>query len=506
MQAANRVAINTAVQYIQLVLNVVIGLFSVRIILDSLGTIDYGVYNLLGGVIGLLAFINSSLSQTSVRYISVSLGKKDIEDLRRTFNACFSLHLSMAFVMAIILEVIGLFLFDGFLDIPEDRVFAAKLVYHCMVFTLFLQITVSPFSAMLVAHEKFVYTSSIGILNALCKLGIALMISYTTKDKLVLYGALMALLVVIDVSLYVGYIFIKYGKEVSFKHVELSRIKGVMGFAGWTLFDVLGSVFNRQGYAVLLNKYFGPATNTVYALAGQVEGHLYTMSSSVINTMKPQIMKSQGSGDTQRALRLSLTSGKFGCSMMSLLAIPIIILMPEVLDIWLKEVPEGTVLFSRLMVIACMFNQVTMGLVAANQAIGKIKWFSIIVSCTRMAALPISVLFCIFGAPSYIPMIVFAVCETLASFSRVLVMSKLSSLRIYDFMKSVMLQILPPMILSAIAGVVLHTLVHGLLGMAIVTVCSALVYALVFYLIGMTSVEKSLLINIVKQYVPKHNK
>lgn len=503
MNPANRVAINTVVQYIQLVLNVLIGLISVRIILESLGTIDYGVYNLLGGVIAMLSFVNSSLSQTSIRYISVSLGKRDIGDLKKTFCSCFYLHLFIAIALVVVLEAIGLFLFNGFLDIPEDRIFAAKIVYHCMVFTLFLQVAATPFNAMLVAHEKFIYTSCIGILNALCKLGIAIMILNTMYDKLISYGMLMALVVVIDVSLYILFVLVRFNKELSLRGIEIFRIKQLLGFAGWTLFDVLGSLFNRQGYAIVLNKFFGPATNAIYALAGQVEGPLYSMSSSVNNTMKPQILKSQGAGDTSRVLRLSLTSGKFGCSMMSLLAIPIIILMPEVLDLWLKEVPDGTVFFSRIMLLACMSNQLTMGLVAANQAIGEIKWFSIVVSCTRMAALPISIVFCLFGASSYIPMIVFAVCETLASFSRVLVMSKISNLKISDFFRSVVFQMLPPILFSAFVGILLHFLFSGYVGMIVVAAGSAISYVLLFYLLGMTDVEKNLLINILSNYVKK---
>lgn len=501
MQTANRVAKNTIVQYIRLMLSVLIGLFSIRIILNSLGASDYGVYNLLGGTIGLLTFISNSLSQTSIRFISVSLGKNDIADIRKTFNACFTLHLIIAGILVAILEIIALFLFNGFLNIPKDRVISAQIVYHCMVLTLFLNVAVTPFKAVLVAHEKFMYTACIGIFDVLCKLAIALIISIAFIDKLILYGILMALIVIIDVSLYIGYVLFKYREEISIRNNSKKDIINVVGFAGWTLLDVFASVINRQGYAVLLNKFFGPVTNAVYALAGQVEGNLYTVSSSVMETIKPQIMKSQGAGDANRVLRLSMTAGKFGFSMMSLLSIPLIVMMPEVLDLWLKDVPQGTVLFSRLLVIACMFEQLTRGLVHANQAIGNIKWFCIIVSTIRMTAMPISLICFLCGAPAYTAIIVFLCCETLGSFSRVIVMSKTTDLKILNFVKSVFFQIIPPFIVAFIVSWISYRFFHDIEGMIAVCFITATTYILLLYTVGLTKEERMSINGMIKSLI-----
>ncbi|MGV8135436.1 MAG: lipopolysaccharide biosynthesis protein [Mangrovibacterium sp.] len=490
MNSASRVAINTSVQYIQLILNVLIGLFSVRIILESLGASDYGIYNLLGGVIGLLTFISSSLSQTSIRFISVSLGKNDISATRKTFNACFSLHLIMAILLVVVLEVVSIFLFNGFLNIPKERIHAAQMIFHCMVFTLFLNIAITPFRAILVAHEKFIFTSGIGILDSVCKLLIAIIIARASIDKLKLYGVLVATLVSIDVILYSAYAILKYRKEISLEKPNKGDLCSVMGFAGWTLFDVIGSVANRQGYAVLLNKFFGPVTNAVFALAGQVEGHLYIVSSSVIDTMKPQIMKTYGAGETDRTFRLSMTAGKFGFSMMSLLSIPLIVMMPEILSLWLKDVPEGTALFARLIVLACMFEQLTRGLVYANQAVGNIKWFSIIVSTIRMSALPVSWILFHFGATSYVAMVVFLVCEIVGSFSRVAVMSKIADLKISVFIFTVLFQIFPPVVVAFCVCIVSYCYVGGIIGIIIASILTALSFALVLYGLGLTSEEK----------------
>ena len=490
MQTANRVAINTVVQYIQLVLNVVIGLYSVRVILNALGASDYGIYDVISGVVSLLTFISTSLSQTSMRFISVSLGADNNYQTGHTFGVCFWLHLYIALALVGILLMLSFFLFDGFLKIPEDRIDTARLLYYCMVFGLFLQVSVTPFNAMIAAHEKFVFISVVHILDSLCKLGIAFIIAMTSWDKLLLYGILMVGITCLNVLCYVLYVFTKYREKVSVRRVGVSEMKEVTGFAGWTLLDVLGSVATRQGYAILLNTFFGTVTNAVFALARQIEGHMYTISASVINTMKPQIMKSQGSGDTSRVFRLSLTAGKFGFSMMSLVSIPLLVMMPEVLTIWLKEVPDGTVLFSRLMITACMFEQLTRGLVYANQAVGNIKWFSITISTIRILALPISWLFFYFGAPAYVAIIVFLVCETIGSFSRVFILSRISDFEIVSFVQSVFLQLLPPFLLALSVCVVGYHFVNGLWGMLIVAMLTIACYITVMLFYGLTNDER----------------
>ncbi len=507
MNSANRVAFNTALQYIQLVVNVGIGLFTIRIILGALGKVDYGIYNLIGGVITLITFISTSLSQTSIRFLSVSIGKRDLEDTRKTFASCFSMHFYMAVFLCVVLEIVGFFLFDGFLNIPYERIYAARVVFQCMTVTLFLHVSRTPFMALIYVHEKFHITTSLAMMDSFLKLIIAVIVSHAGNDRLALYGVLMATLTAVHSAGYLLYDFFKYKNLIWLHFTPLSQIRDVFFFAGWTLLDVFGSVANRQGYQVILNKFFGPVTNSVFALAGQVEGHLFMVSNSVISTMKPQIMKSFGAGDIQRTFRLSMTAGKFGFSMMSLLAIPILITLPELLQIWLVDVPDGTVFFARMMVTACMFEQMTRGLVYANQAFGNIKWFSIIVSTIRMTALPVSIVMFLCGLPTEYGMIAYLCCEIAASFSRIIVMKHTSGLNVRDFMRSVYLQLIPPFIVSLFVGVAVYHFKQGLLGIALVTIVSICLYLLLFYKYGLSNIERNTLLGIldsVKKKI-KHN-
>lgn len=508
MQSANRVAVNTVIQYIQLIVNVLVGLISVRLILGALGRDDYGIYSLVAGVIALISFISTSIAQTSVRYISVSLGTGDVKAVKETVSSCFSLHLYMSLVLVALLEALAPFLFNGFLNIPESRLTAAKIVYHCMVFTLCLNISNSPFNAVLYAHEKFIVTSSIAILNAVLKLFIALYISIVSSDRLIVYGVLMALITVIDVSCFQIIIHRLYPKEISYKLKRIKSIKHIASFAGWTLFDTAGSMFTNQGYAILYNKFFGPAMNTVYGLSQQLSGQVYSISRSVVTTFKPQIMKSYGSGDRDRTMRLSMTAGKMGFLMMCFVAIPLIVMMPEVLELWLKKgnYPKETIFFSRLMIIDILLEQLTVGLVFSNQAIGNVKWFSIIVSTIRMLAIPVSLLCFLFGLPAEWGVIMCLVFEGTSSVSRVFVMSKIAGISICRFFRDVFLSVAPAFIIGFSVCWFIYGYVNGVSGMLISIIVTSVVFVLSSYYISLSKEERVAVVGIVITVLKKLHK
>lgn len=503
MQTANRVAINTIVQYIRLVLNLIIALVSVRIILNSLGASDYGVYDVVGGVIALLGFLNSSLSQTSIRYLSVSLGEKKVDKIRNTFNNCFWLHFIIAIIMVIFLEVVGVFLFDGFLNIPGDRIYAAQIVYHCMTVTTFLQIAVTPFQALIISHEKFIFTSCVSIVDSLLKLAIAMVLIYTMADKLIMYGSLMALVTLLNTILFIGYIVIVYRREMYIGKPSILGIKGQSQFAGWTILDILGSMVNRQGYAIMLNKFFGTYVNSSFAIARQVEGQVYGISAAIIDTMKPQIMKSYGANDKQRMFRLSMTAGKFGFILMSFVCIPLLVYTSEILTLWLKNVPEGSVTFMRLLIGSCMMEQMTRGFVYASQATGKIKWFSIVVSGIRVCALPISIVLCFHEFPAYVTLVVFFICETLGSFSRIFVITKIHGGTVVPIFRDIIFRIISPFIITLFICYILKSISSGLLALITVSCFSMFIYSCISYIICLSKEEKVAVNSIIKSIIHK---
>ena len=501
---ANLVAFNTGIQYVQLALNVLISLVSVRLILNALGEVDYGIYDVIGGIVALLAFISTSLSQSSMRFISIRLGEGDNEKIRETFSSCFWLHVLIAIGLSILIEVIGIFLFNGYLNIPQERMQAARIVYHMVTFTLFVNIVITPFSALIAAYEQFWYSSLVAFFNSTLKILIAILITYYFSDKLIAYGFLLFLITLFDAFLIISFVYYNHKNDVSLKYRRRGEMKSMTSFVGWTRMDVLGTTLNRQGYAIMLNKFFGPVMNTTFALSRQIEGSLYSVSSSAVNTIKPQIMKSYGAGENERMFRLSLTAGKFGFAMISVIAIPIIVMMPDILDLWLKNYPDETILFSRLMLTACMLEQITRGLVFANQAVGNIKWFSIIVSLIRILALPISWILLRNGAPAYVAIVVFLLCEGVGSFSRILVLSKISDFSVSSFLKAVLVKIVPPVFIACSVSYILYNLLsHSLWTLLIVFITNTLLYASAIYIMGLTIEEKQSAKMIVNSFLRK---
>lgn len=490
MGTGKRVVGNSVIMYVQLILNVLIGLVSVRLILRALGQSDYGVYDVIGGIVGLMNFISSSLAQSSMRFISVSMGRGNEGETAKVFNSCFWLHFAIAGLLTVILEVVGLFLFKGFLNIPPDRIHVAKVIYHCMVVSLFLRVNISPMSALIGSFEEFWYVAVVSITDSLLKLGIAVFITYTVGDRLLLYGFLMMCMSFINLFLYFGYLKIRHKDVVRITNPDLSGIRKIVGFAGWTFLDTFSSVVNRQGYSIMLNKFFGPIMNSAFALARQLEGHMFSVSAAVVNAMKPQVMKSHGAGDDSRMFRLSMTAGKFGFYMMSLIVIPLIVMMSEVLDLWLGIYPPETVTFARLLMAACLIEQLTKGLVHANQAIGNIKWFSIIVSSMRILALPVSIAALIMGSEAYVAILIFLIFETMGSICRVLILAKISDFKPLYFVRDVLAQVLPPSVFALVFCYFFYHLSGGILWMCITVIATFFVMVGVVLFVGLTREEK----------------
>lgn len=503
MQTTKRVAVNTVIQYVKLLVSVLVGLISVRVLLNALGEDDYGIYDVVGGIIALLAFINSSLSQSSIRFLSVSLGRHDIIDTRNVFNNCFWIHFLVSLGIILLFEVIGFFVFDNFLSIPESRVSSAKIVYQFMLLILFLQILITPFNALIVSHEKFVYISVISILDSFLKLGIAYIVSFSVMDKLVIYGALMFFVTILNSLLSVIYVLKKYKNEVFIGRFSLSASKHLLNFVGWTILDIVSQLSTRQGYAIMFNRFFGTTINAVYALSRQIEGNLYYVSASVIDSMKPLIMKSFGEGNLDKMTYLSLMAGKIGFSMLSVVAIPLLVMMPTILELWLVNVPEGTVFFARIMVVACMMEQLTRGLVYSCQATGNIKLFSIIVSFIRFLALPISIIVFLMGGKAEWAMIFYLICETIGSLSRVIIMTRITNLKICFFVRSVILKVLPPVLLTTLVCILFYEYKSSLLFCAVNLFISVIVYLFVCYQITLNLAEKKIVKENLKSFLFK---
>lgn len=503
MKASKRVVINTGAQYVRAMLNIVLSFLATRIILKELGVDDYGIYSLIAGVVSILSFITNSLVITTQRYLSVAQGEGDLMKSKSIFNNSLVLHLIIGVSVIIILEILYPFLFNGFLNIPELRLRAAEILYHLVVFILFLTFITSPFRAVLVSHENILYITLIEIWDSVFKLLIAYSLCYVTSDKLVIYGFFMLGIQIFNLITLSVYSFYKYEECMlaGFKYLNKRCLKDLFSFAGWTMYNLICNLGRTQGISILLNRYMGPSINAAYGLGFQVSGALGNLSQSLMNAINPQLMKAEGAGNRVRMIRLAEIESKFAFFLLSAVAIPCVFEMPRLLEIWLGDVPQYAVLFCRMVVLATLADIITVGLGAANQAVGNIKNYTIIIYSIKLSTLVFAVILLFYGASLTYLAITYVAIEFISSLVRIPFLKKTAALDVKSFVCNVfMKEILPISVLIGVCLIFVNTI--SISNRYILTfVVSVPIYCFSIYLTGLCSDEKIVLKSLIQKII-----
>lgn len=396
MNASVKVLYNTLSLYGKMVVTTIISLYLTRVVLNYLGASDFGLYSLIGGIIALLSFVNSALMVSTQRFLSVALGENNVEKIKSIFSASMLIHVILAGILVVVFELCCLFLFDGFLNIEPERLNAAKMVYQLMVISTIFTILGVPYNAIINAKEDLWLFSIVEALCAVLKLGVLVIFHYTDGDALIMYTLWILIITMINFLLKYMWCKIKYQEcnKLTF-HVKgnVPLIKEMIGFSSWNAFGTLALIGRNQGVAVLLNVFWGTAINAVYGIANQVNSQLIYFSTMMTTSMTPQIMKSYGEGNRDRMLNLSVFTCKLSFLLSAVFAIPLLLELPFVLKLWLKNVPEYTEVFCSLVIYMFLLMQLYPGLNRAIQACGKIKWYQILTSIVLLLPLPLGVLF-----------------------------------------------------------------------------------------------------------------
>ena len=394
MDNSSRVMVNTAAQYGRTVINLCLSLVSARLILGALGVSDYGIYTLIAGIISLLSFVINALVVTTQRFLSFYSGKGDQGKVREMFANSLFIHILMALLFGTVFELLGNTLFDGFFNISPDRIDAAETVYHIVTVNVMLSFVTAPFRALLIAHENIVFISAVDVLDAVMRLVIAILITHCESDRLVVYALFLCGISLMNFLVYAFYDLRKYDECVIPRRsmINAETIREMGGFAGWTIYSIFCITGRTQGVAVIINKFFSVAVNAAYGVGMQVNAAIAFLSQSVVNAINPQIMKAEGAGDRRRMIRLSEIESKLCFMLLSMFLIPCIFEMPALLNIWLGKVPEYSVYFCRGLLLASVVDQLTIGLGAANQAIGKIRAYSLTVNTIKFLTIPVIII------------------------------------------------------------------------------------------------------------------
>lgn len=498
MKPANRVAANTGILYIRMAITMFISLYSTRLILAALGEEDFGIFTLVGGTISMLTFLNVAMAGATQRFMSYAEGEGDLQKQKRIFNVSVLLHFLIAILVYILLQSIGYFLFNGILNIPPERVSVAKLIYQFMLVSTFFTIISVPYDAVINAHENMLLVAILGVFEAASKLCIAIFITFTSFDKLGSYGLLMALLSIVLLLTRRIYCHRKYD-EVQIKirkYYNKPLFIEMTSFAGWSLLGSAASIITMQGIALVLNTFFGVLLNAAQGIAAQVSGQLMAFSNTMLKALNPVIVKSEGGKNRKQMLEASMTGNKLSFFLLSFFAVPAIIEMPHILDIWLKEVPDYAVIFCQLRLVAMYFGQLTVTFPTAIGAIGNIKKISFVNSLIWITLLPLSYLMFKFGAPPVAIYINFIIMYIALSASSVYFLKILGGLSVSDFLTNVVARCLGASFLTFLLSVIpLFFLEPGIIRLGVVILINVIAFVLFLYLIGLKKSEKQLILS-----------
>lgn len=507
MQASNRVIFNTLIQYLRTVLSVFVSLYTTRLILNNLGVDDYGIYNLVGGLVSMMAFIKNSLAGTTQRYLSFHQGKKDVEMQRVVFSNSLTIQIVMGLALIVILLLCKPFFFGGFLNLPAGRESAASVVYLFMIGSLFFSMINVPFYADLIAHENIFYATIVSIVDSAIKIPIALSLTWFPVDKLELYAGLMFGLEVVNFSFYYIFCKIHYVETRNNKFLAFNKsvFKEMFSYMGWIMYGTGCIVSRTQGIAIALNKFLGAAINASYGIGLGMSGQLSFLSTSLNNAINPQIIKAEGAGNRKKMLRLSEISSKFSFLLVAMISIPAILEMDELLLIWLKKVPEHAVMFCDFVVLANMLEQLTVGLIAANKAIGNVRKYSITINTIKVLTLPAAVVCLWLELPVYSVMICYVGFELICALCRIPFLHVNGGLSIREYSINVFAKLIIPTSVTVAACLVYATYVSfpfSFLGTFVVSVATMAITAMFW---GLCDDEKEVFANLFSKLINKRH-
>ena len=481
MRPATKVVFNTVVLYAKILASMAIALVSVPLVLHALGASDYGIYNLVAGVVAMLNFLSNSLTVSSQRYMSVAMGTNDEKRIILVYNTSFWLHLLLGIAVVFLFEIGSFFI--SWLNIAPERMWCAEVIYQFLVISTFVKIVSVPFDAIINANEDMVIFALIEMIDSLLMLAIAVSLRYISYDRLVYYGLCVCMVSVMTIFMKYLWCRYKYPRfQINLKrHRKGLLIREMSGFAGWNLFGGVAIIGRNQGVAIIINLFLGTITNAAYGIANHINGALSHFSVTFQKAINPQLMKSEGMNKHDRLLRISYVSSKFSVLALSCFAIPLIIEMPDVLTVWLRdEIPPYTMELSRYILLLTITYQYSVGIMSAIQARGEIRNYQIIMGCIVLLNIPLAYFIITMAYPVYYVTIGYVLLELVSLMVRIKMAERLVQMPPAAFAVNVICPTLLVTLPSLALCLIPHYFITGLWPRLVVT---SAVYGITFLLL-----------------------
>jgi len=481
-----------------------VSLFTVRVILNVLGVIDYGIYNVVAGVVSMLGFLNGAMATASQRFFSYELGREDTEALRRTFSMSLNIYLLIMIAIVILAETIGLWLVKTKLVIPDERITAARIIYQFSIVSFLASMLSAPYLAVIIARENMDVYAYVSIFEVLFKLISAFLIKYLAYDKLILYGLLLMISSFLSLSLYILVCRRRY-KESRYQFFwDRSMFRILASYTGWNLFGSAVGVVKIQAINILLNMFFGPVVNTARTIATQVSTAVNSFSQNFSTAVRPQIIKHYAAGNKDQMLKLVFQSSKLTFFLMYFISFPLILEMPFVMKVWLKQIPGDAILYTRLVLVDIMIDSISYPLMTAAQATGEIKVYQAVVGGFLLLNLPCSYIALELGAPAQSVLVIAIVITTLAFIIRLIIVRRLLDFPINPFIQQLIKPLMIACIISAPLPLAINLAMHeSIVRFFLVIVVSMFTIGLSFYFLALQRDEQIILNDIVHKKLAK---
>lgn len=504
-QNSKRLAKNTLFLYFRMIIIMGVTLYTSRVVLNTLGVQDFGIYNVVGGVVAMFGIVTGALSAAVSRFLNIEMGKNNKKNLRNVFSTSVFIHVFLAIIVAVLAELIGPWFIESKMTIPADRLTAAMWVFHCSIATFVINLISIPYNACIIANENMKIYAYVSILEATLKLLIVYLLVVFSIDKLQLYGILMLCVALTIRAIYQLYCNKKYAESHLVWHIDTELVKQMSGFASWNMLGSLSVIFADQGVNILLNIFCSPIVNAARGIAVQVNNAVNQFASNFMVALNPQITKSYGAQELDKYKELMTKGSKLSVIMLTCLSLPILIETDYILTLWLKEVPEHAVMFVQLILLFAISEAFSGTFTTGLLATGKIKWLMILVAGTRLMNFPISwIVLKIFGVPE-LTMLISIVLSQVCLLLRLVLLKKHIEINVLTYYVTVVLKmILLGVIVFAVCHIVLvNTYPHSFSRLIMTTFVAELLYIPIVYVVGLNKSEKMFVLDIVSKISKK---
>lgn len=491
-----RIAKNTLLLYARMLVLMLVGLYTSRITLNALGVDNFGIYNVVGGVVGLFSLLSGSLSAAISRFITFELGRDNIEKLKKVFSSAVTIQVILSLIIVLLAETIGLWFLNNKLVIPADRMAAAHWVYQLSILTFVIGLISVPYNAAIIAHERMSAFAYMSVVDVFGKLLVAFSMYYSPYDRLIHYAILLTALSLLNRLIY-GVYCKKHFAECTYQFsFDRSLLKQMFGFAGWNFIGASSAVLRDQGGNIILNMFCGPAVNAARGIAIQVSTAIQGFVSNFMTALNPQITKSYASGNHDYMMSLIYKGARFSYYILLLLSLPVIINARYILTLWLGIVPDHTVSFVQLVLIFAMSESLANPLITAMLATGNIRNYQLVVGGLQMLNLPLAYLFLRLGYPPesvfFVAIFVSVCCEI----ARLYMLRGMIPLSVGSFLRNVYFNVILVSIIAAIVPVLLSmVLTDDIVGFLISCICCGVCTAISILYVGFTRNERKMIVS-----------